>query len=80
VLTGPATAIPLLLFAYGVRRLRLTTIGMFQYLAPSIQFLLAITLFGEELNPLRLLSFALIWVSLMVFSWDSFQQRRRATA
>ena len=80
ILTGPATAIPLLLFAYGVRRLRLTTIGMFQYLAPSIQFLLAITLFGEALNPLRLLSFALIWVSLMVFSWDSFQQRRRATA
>jgi chloramphenicol-sensitive protein RarD len=69
VLTGPATAIPLLLFAYGVRRLRLTTIGMFQYLAPSIQFLLAITLFGEALNPLRLLSFALIWVSLVVFSW-----------
>ena len=75
VLTGPATAIPLLLFAYGVRRLRLTTIGMFQYLAPSIQFLLAITLFGEELSPLRLLSFALIWVSLMVFSWDSFRRR-----
>ncbi len=75
VLTGPATAIPLLLFAYGVRRLRLTTIGMFQYLAPSIQFLLAITLFGEALNPLRLLSFALIWVSLMVFSWDSFRRR-----
>ena len=75
VLTGPATAIPLLLFAYGVRRLRLTTIGMFQYLAPSIQFLLAITLFGEDLNPLRLLSFALIWVSLMVFSWDSFRRR-----
>lgn len=75
VLTGPATAIPLLLFTYGVRRLRLTTIGMFQYLAPSIQFLLAITLFGEELNLLRLLSFALIWVSLMVFSWDSFRRR-----
>jgi chloramphenicol-sensitive protein RarD len=80
VLTGPATAVPLLLFAYGVRRLRLTTIGMFQYLAPSIQFLLAITMFGEELNPLRLLSFALIWLSLVVFSWDSFRQRSRARA
>jgi chloramphenicol-sensitive protein RarD len=79
VLTGPATAIPLLLFAYGVRRLRLTTIGMFQYLAPSIQFILAITLFGEELNGMRLLSFVLIWLSLVVFSWDSFRQRRRAT-
>lgn len=77
IATGPATAVPLLLFAYGVRRLRLTTIGMFQYLAPSIQFILAITLFGEALNSLRLLSFALIWLSLVVFSWDSFRQRRR---
>jgi chloramphenicol-sensitive protein RarD len=77
VATGPATAVPLLLFAYGVRRLRLTTIGMFQYLAPSIQFLVAITLFNEALNPMRLLSFGLIWLSLMVFSYDSFRQRRR---
>lgn len=78
MLTGPATAVPLLLFAYGIRRLRLTTIGMFQYLAPSIQFLLAITLFGENLNTLRLLSFGLIWLSLVVFSYDSFRQHRRA--
>jgi chloramphenicol-sensitive protein RarD len=80
VLTGPATAIPLLLFAFAVRRLRLTTIGMFQYIAPSIQFLVAIFLFGEHLNGLRLLSFALIWVSLIVFSYDSFRRRGRATA
>lgn len=80
VLTGPATAIPLLLFAFAVRRLRLTTIGMFQYIAPSIQFLVAIFLFGEHLNGLRLLSFALIWVSLMVFSYDSFRRRGRAAA
>ncbi|MET3924731.1 EamA family transporter RarD [Devosia sp. 2618] len=80
MLTGPATAIPLLLFAYGVRRLRLTTIGMFQYIAPSIQFLMAIFLFGEHLNGLRLLSFALIWISLMVFSYDSFRRRNRVAA
>ena len=78
VLTGPATAIPLLLFAYAVRRLRLTTIGMFQYVAPSLQFLVAIFLFGEHLNGLRLLSFALIWLSLAVFSYDSFRRRGRA--
>ncbi|UJW86768.1 EamA family transporter RarD [Devosia sp. SL43] len=78
VLTGPATTIPLLLFAFAVRRLRLTTIGMFQYIAPSIQFLLAITLFGEHLNGLRLLSFGLIWISLLVFSYDSFRRRGRA--
>lgn len=77
VFTGPATAVPLLLFAYGVRRLRLTTIGMFQYLGPSIQFVVAIVLFGEELNALRLLSFALIWLSLVVFTYDSFRQRSR---
>lgn len=78
VLTGPATAIPLLLFAFAVRRLRLTTIGMLQYIAPSIQFLVAIYLFGEHLNELRLVSFGLIWVSLMVFSYDSFKRRKRA--
>lgn len=77
VFTGPATAVPLLLFAFGVRRLRLTTIGMFQYLGPSIQFVVAIVLFGEELNALRLLSFALIWLSLVVFTYDSFRQRSR---
>ncbi len=80
VLTGPATAIPLLLFAYGIRRLRMTTIGMFQYLAPSIQFLLAIFLFGEHLNATRLFSFALIWLSLVVFSYDSFRRYNRAAA
>lgn len=80
MLTGPATALPLLLFAYAVRRLRLTTIGMFQYLAPSIQFLVAVFLFGEELNGTRLLSFALIWLSLVVFSYDSFRQRSLARA
>jgi chloramphenicol-sensitive protein RarD len=80
VLTGPATAVPLLLFAYAVRRLRLTTIGMFQYIAPSMQFLLAITFFGEHLNGLRLVSFALIWLSLVVFTYDSFRRRGAARA
>ena len=80
VLTGPATAVPLLLFAFAVQRLRLTTIGMFQYLAPSIQFLIAVFLFHEEMNATRLVSFALIWLSLAVFSWDSFRRRPRAAA
>jgi chloramphenicol-sensitive protein RarD len=80
LLTGPITAVPLLLFAYAVRRLRLTTIGMFQYLAPSIQFLVAVFLFGEQLNGLRLLSFVLIWLSLVVFTYDSFRRRNRHAA
>lgn len=80
ILTGPATAVPLLLFAFAAQRMRLTTIGMLQYLAPSIQFVLAITVFGEHLNGLRLLSFALIWLSLLVFSADSFMRRTPRTA
>lgn len=80
MLTGPATAVPLLMFAYAVRRLRLTTIGMFQYLAPSIQFLVAIFFFGEHLNGVRLLSFGLIWLSLVVFTYDSVRRRSRARA
>ena len=79
ILTGPATAFPLLLFAFAVQRLRLTTIGMLQYLAPSIAFLLAITLFGEHLNPTRLVSFALIWLSLVVYTVDSMLRRRATT-
>jgi chloramphenicol-sensitive protein RarD len=78
-LTGPATAFPLLLFAFAVQRLRLSTIGMLQYLAPSIAFLLAITLFGEHLNPTRLVSFALIWLSLLVYTVDSVLRRRTPT-
>ena len=80
LLTGPATAAPLLMFAYAVQRLRLTTIGMLQYLAPSITFLLAIAAFGEEINALRLLSFALIWLSLAIYSADSLWRRGRARA
>jgi chloramphenicol-sensitive protein RarD len=78
VLTGPATAVPLLLFAFAVQRLRLTTIGMFQYLAPSIQFLIAVFVFHEDMNATRLGSFALIWLSLVIFSWDSFRRRPKA--
>lgn len=78
VMTGPATAVPLLLFAFAVQRLRMTTIGMLQYIAPSIQFVLAITVFGEHLNGIRLFSFALIWLSLVVFTADSVRRQRSA--
>ena len=74
--TGPATAIPLLLFAFAVRRLRLTTIGMLQYLSPSIQFLLAVLVLREPINAIQLWSFALIWLSLAVYSFDAFRPRK----
>jgi len=78
MLTGPGTAIPLLLFAFAVQRLRLTTMGMLQYISPSIQFVLALVFFGEHLNATRLISFGLIWLSLIIFTTDSVVRRRRA--
>lgn len=78
ILTGPATAAPLLLFAFAVQRLRLTTIGMLQYIGPTIQFLLAVFAFHEALNGLQLLSFGLIWLSLAIYSADSLWRRRAA--
>lgn len=78
VFTGPATSIALILFAYGSKRLKLATIGMFQYLAPSGHFMLAIFVFGEPMNVNQLVSFALIWLSLAVFSADSLMHARHA--
>jgi len=77
VLTGPATAGALLMFAFAARRLRLTTIGMFQYIAPSMHFATAVFLFNEALNAIQLLSFVMIWVSLAIYSFDSFRGRKK---
>ncbi len=74
-LTGPATAVPLMLFAFAARQLPLSTIGMFQYIAPSMGFVTAIFLFGEPLETPRLISFALIWLSLVIFTIGSYRNR-----
>lgn len=68
ILAGPVTAIPLLLFAGAARRLPLWTLGLLQYISPSIQFLLAVGLFGEHLGSDRLLAFGFIWSALLVFA------------
>ena len=82
VLTGPITAGALLMFAFAARRLRLTTLGMIQYIAPTLQFVTAIWVFGETLSPVRLASFVLIWISLVIYSLDSLgrqkQEKRKA--
>jgi chloramphenicol-sensitive protein RarD len=76
-LTGPATALPLLFFAFSVQRLKFTTLGMLQYLSPSIQFALAVGLFGETINLTQLVSFGLIWLSLCIYTFDSIARSRR---
>ena len=69
--TALVTALPLLFFTLGARRLPLATIGFLQYLAPSCSFVLAVTVYGESLAAPQILSFVLIWIALVIFSVDS---------
>lgn len=78
VASGAVTSIPLLLFTHGARRLPLSTVGFFQYLAPSIQFLLAVWVYGETFTLDHLAAFLLIWSALALFTWDT--RRRRVAA
>jgi chloramphenicol-sensitive protein RarD len=77
---GPLTAIPLLLFAAGARRITMATLGTLQYLSPTIQFLLGVAWFGEPLQATRLVGFVLIWLALGVYSADGFLWVRRQRA
>jgi len=77
---GPITAVPLLLFAAGARRISMTTLGLLQYIGPSIQFVLGVWVFHEAFTPARLAGFALIWLALVVYSLDGWRVTRRAAA
>jgi chloramphenicol-sensitive protein RarD len=77
IASGPVTAIPLLLFAIGARRLPLATMGFLQYVAPSLSFLVAIVYYSEPMNLARLFAFAAIWAGLALYSADLLLQRRR---
>ena len=73
---GILTALPLMFFAAATQRLDLATVGMLMYINPTMQFITAIWIFGEPLETSRLLSFALIWCGLLVFSWSMWQKLR----
>lgn len=73
---GPITAIPLLLFAAGARRISLTNLGILQYIVPTIQFLLGIWFFNEPMVLFQLVGFVLIWVALVVFALEGLWQHR----
>jgi chloramphenicol-sensitive protein RarD len=77
---GPLTAVPLLLFAAGARRVSMTTLGLLQYIGPSIQFVLGVWLFSEPLGGQRLVGFGLIWLALIVYSADGWRVTRRGAA
>ena len=75
--TSVVTALPLLLFAMSARRVRLTTLGFLQYIAPSCMFLMAIFVFMEPFKTEQLISFILIWTALAVYSTDSVVHYRK---
>lgn len=80
VLTGPVTAVPLLLFGAAARRIPLTTLGTLQYLAPTLQFLLGVVVYGEVMPAERWVGFGLVWVALVVFTVDLVRSRPRRVA
>lgn len=78
--TGVVTAIPLLLFAAGARRIPLSLVGILQYTSPTIQFLLGIFLYREPFSAAKLVGFALIWLALITYSWEGIWHRRQVRA
>jgi chloramphenicol-sensitive protein RarD len=80
IVSGVVTAVPLLLFAIAARRMDYSTLGFIQYVAPTIVFILGLTVFEQPLAPAKLASFVLIWIAVGVFSWDLWAKRKAASA
>lgn len=80
VMAGPLTAVPLMMFAAAARRLKLATVGLFQYLSPSLQLAIGVSVFGEPFDLQRLAGFMLIWTGLAVYTTHTLALSRRASA
>ncbi len=76
---GPVTAAPLMLYAFGAKLLRFSTIGIMQYIAPTIIFVIAIFAFDEPFSTVRAIAFGLIWTALALYSWSMFTNRGAAS-
>ncbi|CCQ11239.1 Protein rarD [Pseudoalteromonas luteoviolacea B = ATCC 29581] len=74
---GIVTTLPLLCFTGAAKRIPLSTLGFFQYIGPSLMFILAVVFYGEVFSAERIVTFACIWSALAIFSWDSLRQRRK---
>ena len=76
--TGLVTTVPLLLFGYAAHKIPLSTLGLMQYLAPSINLLLGVFVYGEEFPQARMVGFMLIWCALAIFMAENLLRRYRA--
>ncbi|MFN4131351.1 MAG: EamA family transporter RarD, partial [Paracoccaceae bacterium] len=77
---GVVTAVPLMIYANGAKRLRLSTIAMMQYIAPTMIFLIAVFVFEEPFGLVRLIAFPMIWLALVIFTVSMLRTRRRQSA
>lgn len=78
IAAGPITAVPLILFALAAKRLKLSTIGMMQYIGPTLQFLIALFVFKEAFSPVHAVAFGFIWTALVIFTADSLMGDAKA--
>jgi chloramphenicol-sensitive protein RarD len=78
ILSGVVTALPLLLFAIAARKINLSTLGILQYFAPTLQFLIGVVLYNEPLTSARLAGFVIIWIALILYSLENIYVRRRS--
>ena len=78
VISGVATAVPLLLFAAAARRIPLSTVGLLQYLTPCMHLTIGVFVYGEPMPVVRLIGFALVWAALAVFTADTLRHARGA--
>jgi len=78
ILSGPMTATPLILFSYATRRIALSTIGIVQYLNPTLQFACAVVIFGELFTGWHAIAFGLIWTAVIIYSVNLLQSEKRA--
>ena len=76
--SGPLTATPLILFSYATRRISMSTVGIMQYINPSIQFLVALLIFAEPMTDWHFGAFSIIWVAVVIYSWSGFSVRNAA--
>jgi chloramphenicol-sensitive protein RarD len=80
VATGIITSVPLLLFAYAARNIPLSTVGILQYIAPSLQFLIGVAVYHEDFGKSDMIGFGLVWTALLIFSIESAGNRSRIKA
>ncbi len=80
LLTGPITAVPLLLFGAAATRVSMTTLGLLNYIAPIMQFIVGVVVFHEQMTPMRWAGFGLVWIALVILTLNGLHTRRRTLA